>query len=75
MPMRQTRDKDIPGMYITMNTIFMPGHTRLHASRRNKNAMLDDKHIGILSELILCAWSSIKAEVQKDLQPFLAIQR
>ena len=35
-----------------------------------KRAMLDDKPIGMLSELIPCGWPSTKAEVQKNLQPY-----
>ena len=37
-------------------------HTRL--------ATLDDKYIGLLSELVLHSWPSTEAEVQKDLQPY-----
>ena len=33
-------------------------------------AMLNGKHIGILSELILCRWLLTKAEVQKYMQPY-----
>ena len=35
-------------------------------------AMLDNENTVMLSELILCSWPSIKAEVQKDMQPFLS---
>ena len=31
-------------------------------------ATLDNEHLGILSEHVLCCWPSTKAEVQKDLQ-------
>ena len=30
--------------------------------------ILDDKHIGMVSELILHSWPSTKAEVQKEVQ-------
>ena len=33
-------------------------------------AILDDEHLGILSEHVLYNWSSTKAEVQKELQPY-----
>ena len=35
-----------------------------------KLAMLCNKQIGMLSELLLHSWPSIKAEVQKDLQQY-----
>ena len=34
-----------------------------------RTATLDNEHIGMLSELVLCGWPLIKAEVWKDLQP------
>ena len=34
--------------------------------------MLDDKHIDMLSKFVLSSWQLTKAEVQKDLQPYLS---
>ena len=31
-------------------------------------ATLDDEHSDLLSEYVFCSWSSLKAEVQKELQ-------
>ena len=78
------RDKEIPGMCITTKAIVMHGYTRLYDGRRKKITILDDEHIGMLSELILYGWEHIgmlselilygwpltKAEVQEDLQPY-----
>ena len=33
-------------------------------------ATLDDEHLGILSEYVLCIWPSTKVKMQKDLQPY-----
>ena len=38
------------------------------AAEEIRIAVLDDKHIVMLSELVLCSWPSTKAEVQKHLQ-------
>ena len=46
----------------------MHGHTRLHESRKNKKATLDNDIIVMLSELIFYSWPLTKVEVQKDLQ-------
>ena len=37
-------------------------------------AMLDNKHIGILSKLVLCGLPSTKAEVQKDPKPYCSFR-
>ena len=39
-----------------------------------KLATLDDEHLGILSEYVLCIWPSTKVEVQKELQSYILDQ-
>ena len=31
---------------------------------------LEDEHLGVLAEHILCSWPSIETEVHKELQPY-----
>ena len=65
------RDEEITGMGITINTIASCTHMpEWMTSEEIRIATLENKHIGILSELIICSGPSTKADVQKNLQPY-----
>ena len=35
-----------------------------------RSATMDDEDVSMLSEYILCGWPSVRAKVQKDVQPY-----
>ena len=48
----------------------MHRHTRWHDCRITRSVITDDEQLSRLSEDILVSWSSMTAEVQKDLQQY-----
>ena len=63
----RTRDEDIPGICIIINAIVSYIDTQDGMTTEEKLIIIDDEHLGILSELVLCDWPSTKADAQKEL--------
>ena len=67
----ENRDEEIPGICITISVIDsftdIPGCLRV---KQIRVAVLEDEHLGLLSEYVLYGWPWMKTEVQKDLQPY-----
>ena len=67
----QPQNKEIAQMYIRINTIKscmdIQDHMRAGEIRV---ATMEDEHLSALAEIILHSWPSMKAEVQKELQPY-----
>ena len=66
-----TQTQRIPGMYITINAKeSCTDITDCITAEEIRRAMLDDKYIGMLPELIPHGRPLTKAKIQKDLQPY-----
>ena len=62
------RDKETSGLIVTIRAIDscmdIPDYM---AVEEISPAAIDNKHLRMLSKYVLCEWSPIRAEVQKDL--------
>ena len=67
----QGRDEEVADMNIKVNAIEsctdMPDYMR---SEEIKSVTINDEHLSIVSDYVLCGLPSVKAEVQKNLQPY-----